>query len=171
MRGGHSDTKRQFPEEDQYGSTGCLRGRPKRMTQVADADGKGQIGREKLYKILDVLENSYGRSITYQSLIGELCSICLKRGEMPKSQYKRLTTIILLLHECHGECIKVKELDSTAKDCFYSGLYKQYQPLVIHLKDKVHTTVSDLLSTIHVHDETESNLQDRGYHYSAYQPK
>ena len=40
-----------------------------------------------------------------------------------------------------------------AKDCFYSGLHKQYQPLVIHLKDKVHTTTSDLLRAIHVHEE------------------
>ena len=53
----------------------ALEGRPKRTMQVADTEGKGRIGRGKLYKILDVLENSYGRSITYQSLIGELCSI------------------------------------------------------------------------------------------------
>ena len=51
---------------------------PKRTAKVADTDGKGKIGRGKLYKILDVLENSYGRSVTYQSLIGELCSICQK---------------------------------------------------------------------------------------------
>ena len=87
---------------------------------------------------------------------------------MPKSYYEQLMTIVLLLHECHGECIKVKELDSTAKDCFYSGLHEQYQPLVVHLKDKVHTTASDLLRAIHVHEEAESNLRDRGYHYSPY---
>ena len=45
---------------------------------------------------------------------------------MPKSYYKQLMTIVLLLHECHGERIKVKELDSMAKDCFYSGLHEQY---------------------------------------------
>ena len=58
-----------------------------------------------------------------------------------------------------------------AKDCFYSGLHGQYQPLVIHLKDKAHTTPSDLLRAIRVHDEAESNLQDRGYQYSSYRPK
>ena len=62
-------------------------------------------------------------------------------------------------------------MDSTAKDCFYSGLHKQYQPLVIHLKDKVHTTASNLLRAIHVHEEVESNLRDRGYHHSSYRPK
>ena len=80
-------------------------------------------------------------------------------------------TIVLLLRECHGEHIKVKELDSMTKDCVYSGLHKQYQPLVIHLKDKAHTTASDLLRAIHVHEEAESNLEDRGYHYSPYWPK
>ena len=68
-------------------------------------------------------------------------------------------TVILLLCECHGECINVKELDSTAKDCFYSGLHEQYQPLVVHLKDKAHTTASDL-KAIHVHEEAGSNLRD-----------
>ena len=67
--------------------------------------------------------------------------------------------------------IKVKELDSTAKDCFYSGLHEQYQPLVVHLKDKACTTVLDLLRAIQVHEEAESNLRDRGYHYSSYRPK
>ena len=82
-----------------------------------------------------------------------------------------MTTIVLHLHERHGDRIKVKELDSTAKDCFYLGLHKQYQPLVVHLKDKAHTTVSDLLRAIHIHDEAESNLRDRGYQYSSYRSK
>ena len=66
----------------------ALEGMPKRTTQVADTDQKGHIGRRKLYKILDILENSYGRSITYQFLIGELCSICQKQGKIPKSYYE-----------------------------------------------------------------------------------
>ena len=90
---------------------------------------------------------------------------------MPKSYYKRLTTTVLLLCERHGEHIRVKELDSMTKDCFYSGLHEQYQPLVVHLKDKVHTTASDLLRAIRVHEEAEFNLWDRGYHYSSYQSK
>ena len=53
----------------------ALEGRPKRTAQVANTDQKGGIGQGKLYKILDILENSYSRSVTYQSLIGELCSI------------------------------------------------------------------------------------------------
>ena len=69
MQRGHSLKKIKMAVLD------ALEGRPKRTTQVADTEGKGRIGRGKLYKILDVLENSYGRSITYQSLIGELCSI------------------------------------------------------------------------------------------------
>ena len=149
MQRGHSPKKIKMAVLD------ALEGRSKRTAQVANMDRKGRIGRGKLYKILDVLENSY-RSGTYQSLIGELCSIFQKRGEMPKSYYEQLMTIVLLLHECHGECIKVKELDSTAKDCFYSGLHEQYQPLVVHLKDKAHTTASDLLRAIHVHEEAES---------------
>ena len=139
----------------------ALEGRPKRTAQVADTDCKGHIGRGKLYKILDVLENSYGRSVTYQSLIGELCSIHQKQGETRKSRYKWLMTIVLLLCEWQGKCIKVKELDSTAKDCFYSGLHEQYQALVTHLKDKAHTTASDLLKAIQVHEEAESNLRER----------
>ena len=129
MQRGHS------PKEIKLVVLDALEGRPKRTAQVADMDGKGRIGRGKLYKILDVLDNSYSRSITYQSLIGELCSIHQKRGETPKSYYEQLTTIVLLLCERHGECIRVKELDSMAKDCFYLGLHGQYQALVIHLKD------------------------------------
>ena len=112
---------------------------------MANTDHKGRIGRRKLHKVLKVLENSYERSVTYQSLIGELCSFRQKRGETPKAYYERLTTIVLLIRERHGDRIKVKELDSTAKDCFYSGLHEQYQPLVVHLKDKAYTTASDLL--------------------------
>ena len=163
MQRGHSPKKIKMAVLD------ALEGRPKRTAQVADMDRKERIGQGKLYKILDILENSYRRSITYQSLIGQLCSIRQKRGEMLKSYYEQLMTIVLLLCEHHGECIKVKEVDSTAKDCFYLGLHEQYQPLVVHLKDKVHTTASDLLRAIHVHEEAESNLRDRGYHYSPYQ--
>ena len=100
---GHSQKKIKMAVLD------ALEGRHKRTAQVADMDHKGRIGRGKLYKILDVLENSYGRSVTYQSLVGELCSIRQKWGE-------HLTNIVLLLQEHHGECIKVKELDSMAKD-------------------------------------------------------
>ena len=156
---GHSQRKIKMAVLD------ALEGRPKRTAQVANTDRKGRIGRGKLHKILDVLENSYGRSITYQSLVGELCSICHKRGETPKAYYECLTTIVLLLRERHGDCIKVKGLDSTAKDCFYSGLHEQYQLLVVHLKDKAYMTASDLLKAIRVHEETESNLRDRGYYY------
>ena len=66
--------------------------------------------------------------------------------------------IVLLLQEHHGEHIKVKELDSIAKDCFYSVLHKQYQLLVIHLKDKAYTTASDLLMAIRAHEEAKTNL-------------
>ena len=65
---------------------------------------------------------------------------------------------ILLLCECHSVHIKVKEYDSTTKDCFYSGLHEQYQPLVINLKDKAYMTASDLLKAIQVHEEAGSNL-------------
>ena len=156
---GHSQKKVKLAVLD------ALESRPKRTAQVADTDHKGRIGKGKLPKILKVLENSYGRSVTYQSLVGKLCSIQQKRGETPKAYYERLTMIILLLRERHGDRIKVKELDSTAKDCFYSGLHEQYQPLVIHLKDKSYTTASDLLKAIRVHEETESKLRDRGYYY------
>ena len=81
MQRGHSPKKIKMAVLDN------LEGRPKRTAQVADTDGKGRIGLGKLYKILDVLENSYVRSVTYQSLIGELCSILQKWGETPKSYY------------------------------------------------------------------------------------
>ena len=156
---GHSQKKVKIAVLD------ALEGRPKRTAQVADTDHKGRIGKGKLHKVLEALANSYGRSATYQSLVGELCSIQQKRGETPKAYYERLTTIVLLLRERHGDRIKVKELDSIAKDCFYSGLHEQYQPLVVHLKDKAYTTASDLLKAIRLHEETESNLWDRGYYY------
>ena len=69
MQRGHS------PKNIKMAVLDALEDGPKRTAQVADTDGKGRIGRGKLYKILDVLENSYSRSVTYQSLIGELCSI------------------------------------------------------------------------------------------------
>ena len=72
MQRGHS------PKKIKMAALDALEGRPKRTAQIADMDTKGRIGRGKLYKILDVLENLYGRSITYQSLISELCSICQK---------------------------------------------------------------------------------------------
>ena len=66
---GHSQKKVKLAVLD------ALEGRPKRTAQVANTDHKGRIGKGKLPKILKVLENSYGRSVTYQSLVGELCSI------------------------------------------------------------------------------------------------
>ena len=156
---GHSEKKIKLAVLD------ALEGRPKRAAQVADTDHKGRVGKGKLQKVLAVLEDAYGRSVTYQSLVGELCSIRQKRGETPKAYYERLTTIVLLIRERHADRIKVRELDSTAKDCFYSGLHEQYQPLVVHLKDKAYTTATDLLKAIRVHEETESNLRDRGYYY------
>ena len=74
---GHSQKKIKMAVLD------ALEGRPKRTAQVADMDRKGRIGRGKLHKILDVLENSYGRSVTYQSLVSENYAVYVRKGEKP----------------------------------------------------------------------------------------
>ena len=61
-----------------------LEGHPKWTAQVADMDKKVHVGRGSLFKILNVLKNSYGQSITYRSLIGELCSIDRNGVRLPK---------------------------------------------------------------------------------------
>ena len=71
---------------------------------------------------------------------------------MPTGYYDRLMMIVLLLCESQP-----RELESTAKDYFY----KQYQPLIIHLKDQLTKTASDPLKVIHVHEEMESNFSER----------
>ena len=58
MQRGHSPKKIKMAVLD------ALEGRPKRTARVADTDGKGRIEQGKLYKILDVLENSYAEVLS-----------------------------------------------------------------------------------------------------------
>ena len=48
------------------------------------------------------------------------------------------------------------ELARMSKDCFYTGLLPENHPMVVHLKDQLHTTPLDLLRALLEEEENDT---------------
>ena len=56
-------------------------------------------------------------------------------------------------------CYRPGELARMSKDCFYAGLLPENRPMVVHLKDQLHTTPSDLLR-VHCWSKKQNDALD-----------
>ena len=69
-----------------------------------------------------------------------------------------MVQIMVILREHHGNCYRPGELVRMSKDCFYAGLLPKNCPMVVHLKDQLHTTPLDLLKVLLEQEENDMYL-------------
>ena len=127
-----------------------LEGMARDNAKMIDENGDLHVTR-----ILDRLDSLYGVSMTFQSLNAALCGLQQKQMESAHAYYNRMAQITVLLRECHGNHYRPRELARMSKDCFYVGLLPKNHPMVVHLKDKPHTTPLDLLRVLLEQEEND----------------
>ena len=107
-------------------------------------------------RILDGLDSLYGVSMTFQSINVALCGLQQKPMESARAYYNHMAQITVILRECHSNCYRPGELARMSKDCFYVELLPENHPMVVHLKDKPHTTPLDLLRALLEQEEKDA---------------
>ena len=128
-----------------------LQGMAKDNAKMIDENGDLHVTR-----ILDRLDSLYGVSMTFQSLNAALCGLQQKPMESAHTYYNRMVQITVILRECHGNRYRPGELARMSKDCFYAGLLPENCPMVVHLKDQLHTTPLDLLRALLEQEENDA---------------
>ena len=115
--------------------------------------------------ILDGLDSLYGVSMTFQLLNATLCGLQQKPMESACACYNCMVQIRVILRECHGNRYRLGKLARMSKDCFYAGLLPENRPMVVHLKDQLHTTPLDLLRALLEQEENDALTHT---HYPPY---
>ena len=111
--------------------------------------------------ILDGLDSLYGVSMTFQLLNAALCGLQQKPMEPTCTYYNCMAQIMVILRECHGNHYRPGELVRMSKDCIYVGLLAENCPMVVHLKDQLHTTPMDLLKALLEQEENDALTRTR----------
>ena len=133
-----------------------LEGMARDNTKMIDENGDLHVTR-----ILDGLDSLYGVSMMFQSLNAALCGLQQKPFKPARTYYNRMAQIIVILWEHHGNQYWPGELARMSKDCFYTGLLPENQPMVIHRKDQPHTTPLDLLKVLLEQAENDAMTHTR----------
>ena len=92
----------------------------------------------------------------FQSLNAALCGLQQRPMESARAYYNCMAQITVILRECHGNRYRPGELARMSKDCFYAGLLPENHPMVVHLKDQLHTTPLDLLRVLLKQEENDT---------------
>ena len=111
--------------------------------------------------ILDGLDSLYGVSLMFQSLNAALCGLQQRPMESASAYYNRMVQITVILRERHGNSYRPGELVRMSKDCFYAGLLPENLPMMVHLKDQLHTTRLDLLRALLEQEENDALTRTR----------
>ena len=130
---------------------GSLEGMAKDNAKMIDENGDLHVT-----CILDGLDSLYGVSMTFQSLNAALCGLQQRPMESARAYYNHMVQITVILREHHGNHYRPGELARMSKDCFYAGLLPENCPMVVHLKDQLHTTPLDLLRVLLEQEENDA---------------
>ena len=133
-----------------------LEGMARDNAKMIDENGDLHVTR-----ILDGLDSLYGVSMTFQSLNAALCGLQQRQMESAHAYYNRMAQITIILRERHGNRYRSGELARMSKDCFYTGLLPENCPMVVHLKDRPHTTPLDLLKALLEQEENDTLTHTR----------
>ena len=98
----------------------------------------------------------YGVSMMFQSFNAALCGLQQKPMESARTYYNHMVQIMVILREHHGNHYRPGELARMSKDCFYAGLLPENRPMVVYLKDQLHTTPLDLLRVLLEQEENDA---------------
>ena len=113
-------------------------------------------GNPHVTRVLDRLDSLYGVSMMFKSLNAALCGLQQKSMESARTYYNHMVQIMVILRERHGNHYRPGELERMSKDCFYAGLLPENRPMVVHLKDQLHTTPLDLLRALLEQEENDA---------------
>ena len=134
-----------------------VEGVPGQTAGVAYKKGEGSLD-----AILKALDTVHGQSISYIKLNSDLCAIRQYYEEDVVTYYTRMNAIVHVLQEHHNKQFSPGQLENFAKNAFYDGLLKKYQPRISHLRDDPTKDISDLLASVRKTEEQEEcHLSDR----------
>ena len=120
-----------------------LEGPPKDTAHLAYKNGKGS-----LKDILQALDKLYGRSASYVHLQLKMCNIQQTYKESAQDYYEWLVRLQVAIQDKYPECLHDLELERTAQEAFYNGLWEEYKLMVIHMLESPDVTVRDLVEAI-----------------------
>ena len=121
----------------------ALEGRPRHTTKAAMLDGDGS-----LKSIMSALDQVYGGTTTYTTLLNKLNSIQQGYAEPTKDYYEWVLQIRVKLQEFHAYMFHRGDLERQTKEAFFNGLKPEYQAMVVHKKDDPTVGMTDLLSAV-----------------------
>ena len=117
---------------------------------MVDGDGS-------LKSIMSALDQVYGGTTTYTTLLNKLNSIQQGYAEPTKDYYRRVLQIRVKLQEFHAYMFHQGDLERQMKEAFFNRLKPEYQVMVVHKKDDPTVGTTDLLSAVHECEENQEN--------------
>ena len=120
-----------------------MEGHPRHTAKAAMVDGDGS-----LKSIMSALDQVYGGTTTYTTLLNKLNSIQQGYAEPAKDYYERVLQIRVKLQEFHAYMFRRGDLECQTKEAFFNGLKPEYQAMVVHKKDDPTVGTTDLLSAV-----------------------
>ena len=131
---------------------------------MVDGDGS-------LKSIMSTLDQVYGGTTTYTTLLNKLNSIQQGYAEPAKNYYERVLQIRVKLQEFHAYMFRRGDLERQMKEAFFNGLKPEYQVMVVHKKDDPTVGMTNLLSAVHECEENqENNRRNRRADYAKLYP-
>ena len=93
-------------------------------------DGDGS-----LKSVMSTLDQVYGGTTTYTTLLNKLNSVQQGYDETAKDYYKCVLQIRVKLQEFHAYMFCKGDLEHQTKEAFFNGLRSEYQAMVVHKRD------------------------------------
>ena len=144
----------------------ALEGCPRHTAKAAMVDGDGS-----LKSIMSTLDQVYGGTTTYTTLLNKLNSVQQGYAESAKDYYERVLQIRVKLQEFHAYMFRQGDLECQMKEAFFNGLKPEYQVMVVHKKDDPTVGTTDLLSAVcECEENQENNRRNRRADYAKTYP-
>ena len=110
-----------------------------------------------LKSVMSALDQVYGGTMTYTTLLNKLNSIQQGYTESAKDYYERVLQIRVKLQEFHAYMFRRGDLECQMKEAFFNGLKPEYQSMVVHKRDNPTIGTTDLLSAVCECEENQEN--------------
>ena len=130
----------------------ALEGRPCHTAKAAMVDGDGS-----LKSVMSTLDQVYGGTMTYTTLLNKLNSVQQGYAESAKDYYERVLQIRVKLQGFHTYMFQRGDLERQIKEAFFNGLKPEYQAMVVHKRDDPTVGTTDLLSAVCECKENQEN--------------
>ena len=145
----------------------ALEGHPRHTAKAAMEDGD-----RSLKSVTSALDQVYGGTTTYTTLLNKLNSVQQGYDETAKDYYECVLQIRVKLQEFHAYMFCKGDLEHKTKEAFFNGLRSEYQAMVMHKRDDPMIGTTDLLSAVRKCEENQENNRRncRAEYAKAYPP-